>query len=60
MNIENIVKRSYELISDTADVKNVDGAQMWEGQWWMPLWGCDTLDHLVDDLKAAQQQENSK
>lgn len=57
MNIENIVKRNYKLVTGAADVKDIDGAQMWKGQWWMPYWGCDTLDHLIDDLNAAQEAE---
>lgn len=60
MNIEDIVKRSYEQVKDSASVKNIDGAQMWQGQWWMPLWGCDTLDHLVDALNEAQKANISE
>ena len=51
---EKFVRRHYEPIENP---KDVDGAQMWNGQWWLPIWGCDTLDHIVDGFlrdRAAQ------
>lgn len=27
---------------------DTEGEQMWNGKWWRPKWGCDTLDHLIE------------
>ena len=27
---------------------SMDGAQMVEGEWWHPVWGCDSLSHVID------------
>ena|SRR3990172_55888 len=45
-----VAQKHYNPISDPT---GVDGAQMWNGQWWMPLWGCDTLDSMLDDMAYA-------
>ena len=29
---------------------NLDGAQMVGGEWWIPKWGCDSIDHMLDQL----------
>jgi hypothetical protein len=26
-----------------------EGAQLVDGQWHMPRWGCDTLQHVIDE-----------
>lgn len=51
--LEKIVRRSYEI---TENPQDVEGAQMWRGQWWAPIWGCDTLDHILDDVLAAMDR----
>lgn len=54
-----VVRKHYNPIEDP---KGCDGAQMWNGQWWMPLWGCDTLDNMLDDMAYAiecQQAANA-
>lgn len=48
-----IVQKHYEVIEGADAIKNCDGAQMWQGKWWMPLSGCDTLSNLIDDLEYA-------
>lgn len=27
---------------------SMDGAQMVDGEWWHPVWGCDSLSHVID------------
>ena len=53
-----VVRKHYNPIEDP---KGVDGPQMWNCQWWMPLWGCDTLENMLDDMAyaiARQQAAN--
>lgn len=45
-----IIRKHFDLIKDP---RGCDGAQMWEGQWWMPLRGCDTLSDMFDDIVYA-------
>ena len=45
-----VVQKHYSPISDPT---GVDGAQMWDGRWWMPLGGCDTLDSMLGDMAYA-------
>lgn len=56
MTIEELVKKHYAPITDPEAIKNCDGAQMWNNQWWMPLSGCDTLQNLIEDLSAFKDQ----
>jgi len=51
-----VVRKHYNQIENP---KDVDGAQMWNGQWWMPLWGCDTLDHMLDDMAYAIEHQQA-
>jgi len=51
---------SYEEIKGKEAIKNCDGAQMFNGKWWMALFGCDTLDHLIDAHNAALAAEREK
>ena len=55
--MDNLVKRHYVAIDDP---KGVDGAQMWEGKWWAPLWGCDTLGALLNEIPPASDGETEK
>ena len=32
---------------------SMDGAQLVDGQWWHPEMGCDSLQIVVDNLRAA-------
>lgn len=47
-----VVQKHYQPITGSEAIK-CDGAQQMNGQWWMPLWGCDTLDHLLEDVDYA-------
>ena len=51
-----VVRKHYNPIEDP---KGCDGAQMWNGQWWMPLWGCDTLDNMLDDMAYASERQQA-
>jgi len=46
--IEELIRKHY-----TPVIQPGEGAQMFDGQWWMPKWGCDTLEHLIEDFQAA-------
>jgi hypothetical protein len=48
------VLKSYEPIDENADMREIDGAQLFEGRWLMPTWGCDTLQKLIDDIKEIR------
>ncbi len=30
----------------------LEGAQIYEGKWYAPKWGCDTLQHMLDIIKS--------
>ena len=32
---------------------SMDGAQLVDGEWWHPVFGCDSLDHVVDNYWNA-------
>lgn len=51
-----VVRKHYNQIEDP---KGCDGAQMWNDQWWMPLWGCDTLDYMLDDMAYAIERQQA-
>jgi hypothetical protein len=50
MNIMEIIKIGYVEISPDA-AQHLDGAQLINGQWYGPRWGCDSLEHIVDHFK---------
>lgn len=52
-----IVDRHYYQVKDPS---GVDGAQVWDGRWWAPIWGCDTLAAMLDDMRPASDSETEK
>ena len=32
---------------------DMDGAQLVDGQWWHPCFGCDSLQYVVDNARQA-------
>ena len=48
MDIKRILELGYYRVSPS-DIG--EGAQIIDTQWYMPLWGCDTLQHIVDEYK---------
>lgn len=51
-----VVRKHYVPI---ADPKECAGAQLLDGEWRMPVYGCDTLQNMLDDLKEAIETQNS-
>lgn len=49
----------YSLLSPgyEPDDGSVDGAQLVDGQWWHPLFGCDSLQCVVDNARQALAPE---
>jgi len=45
MKIERIIELGYYPVSACCVG---EGAQIVEGQWYMPKWGCDTLQYIID------------
>ena len=35
------------------DDGSIDGAQLIDGQWWHPAFGCDSLQYVVDNARQA-------
>ena len=54
-----VVQKHYQPITGAEAIKCA-GAQQMDGQWWMPLWGCDTLDHLLEDVDYAAAEKPRK
>lgn len=48
-----VVRKHYQPINDAKAIRECDGAQQLNGQWYMPLWGCDTLANLIEDIEHA-------
>ena len=36
---------------------SMDGAQLVDGEWWHPMFGCDSLQMVVDRAHALLQQQ---
>ncbi|MFA5376806.1 MAG: hypothetical protein WC455_13740, partial [Dehalococcoidia bacterium] len=36
---------------------HADGAQILDGKWYVPRWGCDTLEHTLDALLSTADSE---
>ena len=49
-----IVLKNYEVIDKDVDISLIDGAQLFEGRWMMPVWGCDTLQKLIDEISETK------
>ncbi len=50
-NPSEVVKAILDIGYDPVEPEAVgEGAQIVDGQWYMPRWGCDTLQHVVDEL----------
>jgi hypothetical protein len=49
-----IVLKNYSVIDKDVAVELVDGAQLFEGRWMMPTWGCDTLQKLIDEIEEME------
>ena len=47
MEIERILQFGYYPVSACCVG---DGAQIVNGQWYMPRWGCDTLQYIIDEM----------
>lgn len=48
-----VVLKHYQSINDEKAIREGDGAQQLNGQWYMPLFGCDTLANLIEDIEYA-------
>jgi hypothetical protein len=48
------VLKNYEVIDRGVNIYRIDGAQLFEGRWLMPTWGCDTLQKLIDDISEIE------
>jgi len=49
-----VVYKNYFVIDNEVDVGSIEGAQMFEGLWLAPVWGCDTLQKLIDDISEIK------
>ena len=56
-----VVRKHHDEVGYLATSSN---DQHWNGKWWMPLEGCDTLENMLDDmvyaLERAQEQNEKK
>lgn len=52
--VKSAILRNFDEVSDPP----VDG-QMVDGKWYAPIWGCDTLDSIIDDVILAEHAEAS-
>ena len=59
MKKEDIIRRILSAGYELGD-GNLDGAQMINGEWWIPKWGCDSLDHMIDQLRYELEKMENK
>ena len=50
--LHSLLNPGYELNNGT-----IDGAQLVDGQWWHPCFGCDSLQYVVDNVRQALAPE---
>ena len=50
--LRSLLNPSYEPGDGSAD-----GAQLVDGQWWHPAFGCDSLQYVVDNARQALAPE---
>ena len=39
---------------------SMDGAQLVNGEWWHPVFGCDSLQYAVDNFRACMAQPETE
>ena len=52
-----VLSAGWEKFGDEPNTKLPDGAQMIDGEWYIPKWGCDSLEASLDALQAILQNE---
>jgi len=55
--VKAILSSGYEPVKPEA-VSIGEGAQIIDGQWYLPRWGCDTLQHVIEQFSG--EKENAK
>ena len=55
-----LVLKNYSVIDKDVDISLVEGAQLFEGCWMIPVWGCDTLQKLIDDIEWILNEEHHR
>ena len=46
-----LVMKNFELIKEEEIIGECEGAQLIDDKWYMPLWGCDTIQNILDDVE---------
>ena len=57
--IESAIYAAFDLV-DTDYEKLADDAQLINGEWYNPTWGCDTMQHFIDALEAQNEKSPKK
>ena len=52
---EQILSGCYIAVTP-GEVKTVGGAQIIDNIWYIPKWGCDTLNHIMDILEEERNK----
>jgi hypothetical protein len=50
-----VVAAGWEKFGYEPNTKLPDGAQMIDGEWYIPKWGCDSLEASLNALQASLQ-----
>jgi hypothetical protein len=51
--LRQLIMKCFEPLEDT-NIINCAGAQIIDGKWYMPVWGCDTVQHILDNLTKEE------
>jgi hypothetical protein len=54
--LASLLHPAYELATDSGE-EIADGAQLVDGEWWHPQFGCDSLQFVVDNARQALAPE---
>jgi hypothetical protein len=47
-----LILNQYVEVDDHKSIGLFPNAQLINGKWMKPRWGCDTMQHLIDELKG--------
>jgi hypothetical protein len=45
-----LIMLNFERIDGRENINVCDGAQLINGEWYMPIWGCDTIQNILDGI----------
>jgi hypothetical protein len=57
---EKVMAQYDETSAEVVFSSRPEGAQMFGGKWYVPKWGCDQLEHILDTLAFFDEERREK